>query len=578
MNKARNIVLILLVTALYYYLYLPPINLQSYSFIVFVCLFLLAVSFFVVGSATKKKKKTVAGDPEVEVVDEPAHDRFDDLKYAKDLNEVIRILMNRRKHASDEAVPKGKKTKTPADVLRLVVLGIIGLTMLATLLSQPIFHARSYSNILQPQEGSFAQDVEQIQIGQLPVVDRGTAENLGNRKMGEMGDLVSQYNIDGTYSQITVKNQPVRVSPLEYADLIKWFTNQKQGIPYYISIDMATQEAALNKLDEPIRYSKSDKFQRDLTRHLRFQYPFDIFGESNFEIDEEGRPFWVTAVMKPKVFLLGAFDSTAAIVTDAHTGVSTRYEIGDVPEWVDRVFSSDIVMQQLKWNGELKSGFINSLFGQRGVTHPTDGYNYLSLKNDIYMYTGITSVISDASNIGFVLSDLRTKETKFYNIPSAEEKSAMDSAQGSVQEKGYIATFPILINLNNRPTYFMALKDNANLTKMFALVDAQNYQSVAVGGSVTEIMDKYSRLNPTMSIDENGAEKLVEKTIEVTQVQSAVMEGNTMYFIHAANDPVIYTASIQVSNRLPFLQAGDRISLTGVEHGKDQFVIRELRQ
>ena len=440
------------------------------------------------------------------------------------------------------------------------LVGIWAIYFVMVIVSAPIFHAKSYSKVLELQEGVFKDDVAEVDFEKIPVVDRDTAVKLGSRKMGEMGDLVSQYSIDPAYSQVTVNGKPMRNTPLVYSDLIKWLQNKSSGIPYYIAVDMADQDVMMVKLPQPIKYSFSDKFQRNIRRLIRFKYPTAIIDEINFEVDDKDHPYWVASTLKPTVGLIGAFDSNSVIVVDAVTGEANRYEVGQVPDWVDRVYSANLVMRQLNWNGRMKRGFINQFIGQKGVTQPTDGYNYLSIDNDIYMYTGITSVLQDESNIGFALINMRTKEAKFYPLSSADEHSAMDSAEGAVQEKGYTATFPILINLYNRPTYFLSLKDNAGLIKTFAFIDAQNYQTVRTGQTVKEALKAF---NESYAASDHEPAETEKRNIIIEEIVPVTVEGNTNYFIKAKGDETIYIAGIAKSNRLPFLKAGDKIAIEG---------------
>lgn len=459
-----------------------------------------------------------------------------------------------------------------------VFIGILvlawGVFICMNIISLPIFHAKAYSNLLGIKEGVFKEDVSQVDFERIPVVDRDTAAKLGSRKMGEMGELVSQYNIDSSYSQVTVDGKPVRNTPLVYSDLIKWFQNKKSGIPYFISVDMTEQDVKMVKPETPIKYSFSDKFGRNIHRLIRFKYPTAIIDEINFEVDDNNKPYWVASTVKPTIGLAGGFDSNSVIVVDASTGEANRYDVGNVPEWVDRVYSANLIMRQLKWNGALKRGFINQYIGQKGVNQPTDGYNYLSIDNDIYMYTGITSVLQDESNIGFALINLRTKEAKFYPVSSADEKSAMESAEGAVQEKGYKATFPILINLYNRPTYFLSLKDNAGLIKTFAFIDAQNYQTVATGATVEQALNAY---DSTSISKETPTEELDEKTITISEIIPVTIDGNTNYFIRNKGDDVVYVAPISASNKLPFMKEGDVIKIKGEDLGK-QFNIANIEE
>ena len=94
----------------------------------------------------------------------------------------------------------------------------------------------------------------------------------------------------------------------------------------------------------------------------------------------------------------------------------------------------------------------------KGVLQPTSGYNYVAINDDVYLYTGLTSVSNDASNVGFAMINLRTKDGKYYNISGAEEYSAMSSAEGQVQNLKYTATFPILINAGGAANIFLIFK------------------------------------------------------------------------------------------------------------------------
>ena len=235
-------------------------------------------------------------------------------------------------------------------------------------------------------------------------------------------------------------------------------------------VDMTTQDTSLIRLENGIKYSESEYFMRNIRRKLRFEYPTKIFGDISFEIDDNGTPYWVASTVEYKIGLFSGEDIGGAVLFDAQTGESKYYDVADVPTWVDQVYESDMVLQQLVYNGKYRSGWLNSIFGQKGVLQPTDGYNYLAINDDVWLYTGITSVTSDESNVGFVLTNLRTKETRYYAVSGAEEYSAMSSAQGQVQHLGYRATFPLLLNVADRPTYFMALKDSAGLVKMYAFV------------------------------------------------------------------------------------------------------------
>ena len=316
------------------------------------------------------------------------------------------------------------------------------------------------------------------------MLDRDSAEKLGDRKLGELADMVSQFEVAENYTQINYHGRPVRVTPLRYGDIIKWFNNRSEGLPAYLIIDMVTQNVEVVRLDEGMKYTTAEHFSRNLYRHLRFAYPTYMFEEPVFEIDEDGTPYWVCAKKEKTIGLFGGTDNHGAVLVNAITGESEYYE--EPPAWVDHVYSAELIIEQYDYYGQYHNGFWNSIFGQRDVTVTTDGYNYLAEGDDVYLYTGVTSVGGDESNIGFLLSNQRTKETKYYPCAGATEYSAMDSAEGQVQNLRYNATFPLLLNIAEQPTYFMALKDASELVKMYAMVNVNQYQIVAIGATVAD--------------------------------------------------------------------------------------------
>jgi hypothetical protein len=276
---------------------------------------------------------------------------------------------------------------------------------------------------------------------------------------------------------INYNDEIMRVTPLEYHGFIKWLTNRKNGIKAYITVNSTTGSAKLIKMKKGMKYAPSAYFNENLYRKIQMSYPTKNIESINFEIDNEGNPYWTASVVKYVGVGLRR-DVVGLIIFNPITGKSKYYDVDKVPTWVDHVYEADLILEQVADWGAYKNGFWNTIFGQKEVVATTTGYNYLAQDDDIYLYTGITSVIADESNIGFILTNLRTKATKYYSVAGAEEYSAMDSAEGQVQQMKYKSTFPLLINLNGKPTYLVSLKDNAGLVKMYAFVDVLDYQKV----------------------------------------------------------------------------------------------------
>ncbi|MDE7243187.1 MAG: CvpA family protein [Oscillospiraceae bacterium] len=431
-----------------------------------------------------------------------------------------------------------------------------------------IFRAGAYAKLLPVEPGDFAAEVMEISYDQIPMLDRDSAERLGDRKLGELSDMVSQFEVVDDYTQINYKGRPVRIATLMYADIIKWFTNRSDGLPAYLIIDMVTQNVELVRLQEGIKYTTAEHLGRNLYRHLRFHYPSYLFSQPVMEIDENGTPFWICPRLVRTIGLFGGTDVKGAVLVNAITGESQYYE--EVPSWVDNLYSASLILQQYNYYGLYHNGFFNSLFGQRDVTITTEGYNYIALGDDVYVYTGITSTGGDQSNIGFLLTNQRTKESKFYSCAGATELSAKASAEGELQNLKYTATFPLLLNTGGQPTYFMAMKDAAQLVKKYAMVSVQQYQIVATGDTVAECEKNYvAMLNQNGISTGNGGTETAEGTI--SDIRSTVINGNTIYYIRLIGGNQYYSISATDCPMAVILNNGDQVSIS-YHTGENQII------
>ena len=490
-----NLAVTLVFAAVYYYVVLPPINLKSEEFYIFV---LLSCAVYAVCAVLTSGFQ---GDG---------------------VKGYVGFL------------------KKQCTIPFIVAIGLAATALVGAVLGWQLFRAGSYRDLLTVEDGDFATEVEEISYDQIPMLDAQSAMKLGDRKLGELADMVSQFEVAEDYTQINYQGRPVRVTPLRYGDIIKWLNNRAQGLPAYLIIDMVTQNVEVVRLDEGIHYTTAEHFSRNLYRHLRFRYPTFMFDDPAFEIDENGDPWWVCPRVSHTIGLFGGRDIVGAVLVNAVTGESAYYEAGSVPNWVDHVFTAELIMQQYDYHGTYVNGFINSLFGQRDVTVTTEGYNYIAIGDDVYMYTGVTSVVSDQSNIGFILSNQRTKETRFYLVAGAKEYSAMDSAEGQVQQMKYTATFPLLLNISDQPTYFMACE--ANYRRILAekgLVSGDAAQLPTVGqGEITGVIE---------------------------DIRSAVVDGNTLYYLRLNSGDTYYVISAAVQPEAVIFNVGDSVAIRYAE-------------
>lgn len=437
-------------------------------------------------------------------------------------------------------------------VFGVLTAGIVVFFIIGSVLSSPIINSSKYQKLLTITDRNFNEDIKEGSYNDIPVLDKASATLLGSRKMGSIVEYVSQFEVADNYTQINYQGVPTRVSPLRYGSLFKWITNNGNGIPAYMKIDMTTQNVELIKLTQGIKYSESEHFGRYINRYLRFHYPTYIFDTINFEINDEGVPYWICPVKDYTIGLFGGQTVGKVVMVNAVTGDREVHDVKDVPTWVDRVYSAELLISLYDYYGTLKHGYWNSVISQKDALQTTDGYNYIALDDDVWVYTGVTSVGGDESNVGFVLMNQRTAETRYYSIAGAEEYSAMASAEGKVQNLGYKATFPLLLNVDGEPTYFIALKDAAGLVKSYAMVNIERYQIVAIGDSITACEKDYSRLLSSNGIKAQDTSEKLKVTGTIRKIAQGVVDGNSHYYILLTNNDEIF--DVNVSNFIQIIK------------------------
>ncbi len=487
---------------------------------------------------------------------------------------------SRRYSTGDEQLDQNQAKSSSFKVLSMIPLIIALVGVGGWVLSLDLFpgNAEKYANVLKTDTLAFQEDIQEVDYSQIPVIDRDSAILLGNREMGSIPDYVSQFEVSNLYSQINYKGNPVRVSPLGYADLFKWFTNREQGIPAYALVNMTTQNAEIVRLGEGngMKYSTSEPLARNIDRYIQLKYPFYIFDEKSFEIDDEGQPWWICPVRKYTIGLFGGETIDKVILCNASSGDCQELSIEDVPQWVDRVYPAELLIKQYNWSGRYKNGWFNSWLGQAGVVQTTPGnsnsvgYNYIAKDDDVWVYTGVTSATADSSIVGFVLVNQRNAESHYYAVSGATETSAMGSAEGQVQNLRYTSTFPLLINVSNQPTYFMALKDGAGLVKKFAMIDIQRYQNVAVGDTVADTQKAYEQLLATNGAistnDLKESNTYKEAKGRIRSISQGVIGGNSHYYVVLEGDNAIYDFALPNLVGIVRYKEGDEVNFAYVEN------------
>ena len=465
---------------------------------------------------------------------------------------------------------KGHPVHFPKKSIKFCIISLFVIYIGYQISSTPILFSQQYRDLIGNVETKeFSEEIPMIDLAQIPIVDEDYARRLGDKKLGEDVGLGSQVYV-GDYTLISMKDELFWVAPLEHIDIIKWFTN-REGTPGYIMVSATdAQDVRLVQSDaqgNPIhlKYLPSAYFNEDIQRKVYFEgNMFEGLTDYSFELDENGRPYWVVTTYTKKVGIHGGADATGVVVVDAQTGETKKYSVDEAPEWIDRIQPQAFVLNQINDWGWYKRGFFNTLFARKEIIQTTPGTNYMYIDGDWYFYTGMTSAGSDQSTVGFMLSNTRTKETTFYKIAGATETAAMSSAEGKVQHLGYKSGFPLLLNIENEPTYFMTLKDNQGLVKQYAFVNVEDYSKVGTGETLEEARANYTKLvfgNQGSVTDLTAGEhKTVTATIERLGVSQT--DGNTYYTIILKEYPqILLMGTGTISPELPITREGDQVMI-----------------
>ena len=440
---------------------------------------------------------------------------------------------------------------------------LIAFMIVMSLLSSEMLNAKKYRNQIKITDTSdFSNQFNAIDLDKIPLVDQDTAKQLGDKQIGRVQGLGSQFDISNEYLLINIKDTVYRVSSLEYQDFYKWIQNRNIGVPSYVSVNVNDPtDVELIDLKEGMKYVPSAFFNEDLLRHVRFKYRNEMFESMNFEIDDAGNPYYIITYKEPTIGWFGGWDTTGLIVVNAVNGEMEKYSVDEAPDWIDHIQSANLAWYQIDNWGYYVNGWFNTLFGQKDMIQTTDGFNYVSIGDEIYIFSGLTSVGSDRSIVGFSLINLSNKEATYIKVGGADEYSAMNSAVGQVQHLNYTSTFPILLNIDGLPTYFMALKDYEGLVKLYAMVSVQDYSIVGVGSTVEETKESYSKqlLEKNLIDEVDNVENRVSGIVQ--SITSTIIDGTTQYYMILEGSDILYVASSDLSVELALTKALDSVDL-----------------
>ncbi len=456
---------------------------------------------------------------------------------------------------------------------RVIVLAIIWVSFfLVSIASMALFNYRAYRDQFgESVLTDFSDDVQLVDLSQVPIVDKVLARTLADRKLGEDPGLGSQVFVGEPVIQ-QINGELVWAVPLHHSGFFMWFSNMS-GARGYIKVS-ATDLQDIELVNTPIKYQPNSYFFDDINRYVRLLKGqlFSGLTDYSFEISDDGDAYWIITLYENR-WLFSLPEATGVITLNATTGDIAEYSMSDIPSWVDRVQPEEYIINQINNQGQYVHGIFN--FSNRDKFMSSSQMAIVYQEGNCFLFTGLTSVGADESAIGFLMVDMVTKESKLYRISGATEYAAMLSAQGAVQQFGYFATSPIIINHNGIPTYFITLKDNSGLIKQYAFVSVENVTLVGTGDTITEALRDYnSDIGATNSfVEESGEEIVVSGNILRIASETGDFGQNYNFILEGIENKIFY-APQELSVELSLSQVDDDVTISYYE--TDEGIIKVI--
>ena len=450
----------------------------------------------------------------------------------------------------------------------LLVLIIIGLS------GAKIFNAKKYYSQLEVSNGTMEEfeTVFNYDSGsvKLPILDSDLAFKLAQAKLSQYG---AQYTIDyDNFTLISItrdgEEQLVRIAPLEYSNFFVSLNRMNQGTVGYIEVNVITKEAKIVEFEDGLKYMPSAILSKDLDRYIRFNFPSEIVEGKYFEIDDNGNPYWVVPTLKKEIGIAQGPSAKGLIIVDPISGEIKKYKLGEEPEWVDRATHEYIADIQTTNSFKFKNGWFNAVLGQKKeVFQISDGYNYFIKDGKTYYVSCITSPNeNDQTSIGFVTINLKNREATFYAIDGITEMRAREIAENDyrVKAQAFTSTWPILIDMNGVPTYFLVLKNEVQ-AQMIVFIDVETGIKVGMGENIEAAKSDYLK---QLDVNINDSKTVSSKVIYIRDLDSRIefmLEGIDRYFVVDVNE--------KTANEIRFMQVNDEFELTYSEEANYNLVI-----
>lgn len=357
-------------------------------------------------------------------------------------------------------------------------------------------------------------------------------------------------------------------------------------VPGYIIVDAEDPDAAAQvRLGYKMEYTIGAPTRNSAGRHIyNSGYRGWIIDDLTIEIRDGWKPFYSASLNRRAASFMGSVPEKM-ILMDPETGEIQEYGLGNIPEWVDRVYSGKVSHDFVDWWGHWgkapwKLGGIAETATNRAKPAGAPTLVYTKGGHPAWQIL-VNSWNKDTSVIAVFLFDGRSNTAKLYPISGiAIEETALRALRTTRKtiKTNIIPVHPAIHKIYGRLTWvapYISRDENADGAEPFqgvgvVPVDNVDGANVIVGDSKAEAFREYRQFLARGSSNTAPEESSLKKTIEgtVTRVAQAVIAGYTNYFVFLDSDKSHVFQGVAGKNLdLSFARPGVRAQITFLDTG-----------
>jgi hypothetical protein len=383
-----------------------------------------------------------------------------------------------------------------------------------------------------------------------------------------------------------VNGEYVYIAPVEFSGFFKWFKGDET--PGYFTLSATDSSANPKFIKEEMVYTPSAFFNKKIERHIRLNYPKQIFnGDVQLEIDDEGKPFYIRTYGE-FISARNGFEAKGIVMVDPKSGDTKSYKIDEVPDFIDGAISPETVSLQNSYFGNYVQGFWNSRFGKSEVKLPSDEGTEANVSpifdenGDMYYFTDFTSPKEGVdSMLGYSLTNSRTGEATFYT--GNLEESYMDS-QGALQiiqkkfiEKKWDGEMPVLYNFYGEASWLTPVLDANGFLQNYFIVSAANPEISAYANTPNQALKQYKTALQRGGGSVDGSSKAEEKQTQGTVVRVYKEKtGDYTVVSFLLDNGKNYIVSSENSLLAIYLKENDKVNVKYMDTGEEFLPVKEL--